>query len=299
MVLYMVGLGLGNERDITLRGKKSCSRHSLFAHTLKSATLFSGLDAVKECTKVYLEQYTSILGVDKDRLEKLYGREVTYADRECVESQAESIYGEAKESNVAFLVVGDPLCATTHTDLIIRARELGIQVEVIHNASVMGAAASCGLQLYTFGQTISIPLWDKEMGWTPSSFYEKIAYNRRGGMHTLCLLDIKVKEPDFKEMAQGRVRYLPPRYMTIGEALTQLLEVEEQTKGGAYTPDTMAVGMARLGQESQVIIAGTMKELSGADFGGPLHSLVIAGELHPLEEEMMEMFAYKPNKDTS
>jgi diphthine methyl ester synthase len=54
-----------------------------------------------------------------------------------------------------------------------------MQVEVIHNASIMGAAASCGLQLYNFGQTISLCLWDKEMDWTPSSFYEKIAYNRK------------------------------------------------------------------------------------------------------------------------
>lgn len=45
-----------------------------------------------------------------------------------VESEAESIYASAKDENVSFLVVGDPLCATTHTDLIIRARELGIRV---------------------------------------------------------------------------------------------------------------------------------------------------------------------------
>ena len=50
------------------------------------------------------------------------------ADRNIVESEADSIYASAKEEDVAFLVVGDPLCATTHTDLIIRARELGIQV---------------------------------------------------------------------------------------------------------------------------------------------------------------------------
>eukprot|EP00611_Tribonema_gayanum_P011622 TRINITY_DN2192_c0_g3_i1.p3 TRINITY_DN2192_c0_g3~~TRINITY_DN2192_c0_g3_i1.p3 ORF type:complete len:101 (-),score=22.64 TRINITY_DN2192_c0_g3_i1:777-1079(-) len=69
-------------------------------------------------------------------------------------------------------------------------------------------------------------------------------------MHTLCLLDIKVKEPDFAEMAKGRVRYLPPRFMTIAQAVEQLLEVEAERKGGAYTKDAMAVGLARLGQVS-------------------------------------------------
>ena len=39
----------------------------------------------------------------------------------------------------------------------------------------------------------------------------------QGGMHTLCLLDIKVKEPDFAEMAKGRTRYLPPRFMTVNQ----------------------------------------------------------------------------------
>ena len=142
MVFYVIGLGLGDERDITLRG----------------------LDAVKKCSKVFLEHYTSVLGVDKDALEALYEREVTLADRDFVECQAEAIYQEAKESDVALLVVGDPLCATTHTDIIIRARETGAEVQVIHNTSVMGAVASCGLQLYQFGQTVSIPFFDDKVG---------------------------------------------------------------------------------------------------------------------------------------
>ena len=56
----------------------------------------------------------------------------------------------------------------------------------------MGAVASCGLQLYTFGYTVSIPFFEGE--WRPSSFYDKIKYNAAGGMHTLCLLDIKVRK---------------------------------------------------------------------------------------------------------
>ncbi|KAG5189348.1 diphthine synthase [Tribonema minus] len=269
MVLYFIGLGLGDEKDITVRG----------------------LEAVKGCRKVVLERYTSVLGVDKEKLEAFYGRPIIYADRETVESEAESIYESAATEDVAFLVVGDPFCATTHTDLMMRAHKLGIKVEVVHNASVMGAAASCGLQLYNFGHTVSLCLWDKEMDWTPSSFYEKVLYNRKGGMHTLCLLDIKVKEPDFAEMAKGRVRYLPPRFMTIAQAVEQLLEVETERKAGAYTKDTMAVGLARLGQPSQLIVSGTLDELITVDFGAPLHSLVIAGETHPIEEEVLAMYA--------
>lgn len=83
--------------------------------------------------------------------------------------------------------------ATTHTDLILRAKAIGVKVEVVHNASAVGAAASCGLQLYQFGYTVSIPLF--EGSWRPDSFYNRIGYNSKGGMHTLCLLDIKVLSP--------------------------------------------------------------------------------------------------------
>lgn len=61
----------------------------------------------------------------------------------------------------------------TPPDLLLFFRE---KVEVIHNASVMGAVASCGLQLYNFGQTVSIPLWNEN--WEPDSFHEKIRVNK-------------------------------------------------------------------------------------------------------------------------
>ena len=35
-------------------------------------------------------------------------------------------------------------------------------------------------------QTISIPFFTET--WQPDSFYDKLAYNVKGGMHTLCLL---------------------------------------------------------------------------------------------------------------
>lgn len=126
MVLYLIGLGLGDEKDITVRG----------------------LECVKKCSRLYLEYYTSVLGIDNKKLEAFYGVPVILADRNMVESEAEQIYLSAGEEDIGFLVVGDPLCATTHTDLMLRAKALGIEVQVVHNASAMGAAASCGLQLY-------------------------------------------------------------------------------------------------------------------------------------------------------
>ena len=51
--------------------------------------------------------------------------------------------------------------------------------------------------------------------WRPDSFYDKIAANRSRGLHTLCLLDIKVKEPSDEALCRGKKIYEPPRYMTI------------------------------------------------------------------------------------
>ncbi|XP_062075607.1 probable diphthine methyl ester synthase [Humulus lupulus] len=168
-MLYIVGLGLGDERDITLRG----------------------LEAVKQCDKVYIEAYTSLLsfGIPSDglsTLEKLYGRPVILADREMVEEKADEILSAAHVSDVAFLVVGDPFGATTHTDPVVRAKKLGIVVKVIHNASVLNAIGICGLQLYRYGEIVSIPFFTET--WKPDSFYEKIQSNQNLGLHTLCLL---------------------------------------------------------------------------------------------------------------
>lgn len=273
MVFYLIGLGLGDHKDITVRG----------------------LECVKTCDLLFLEYYTSILGVNKEVLEEFYGKKVEVADREFVETHAEEIYATARDRNVALLVVGDPLCATTHVDIILRAKKEGIKVEVIHNASVMAAVASCGLPLYQYGYTVSIP-WFEE-GWEPSSFYERIQYNQKGGMHTLCLLDIKVKEPDYEAMVKfGKVKYMPPRFMSVNTAIEQLLAIESDKQEGVVTESTLAVGMARLGQPTQQIVYGTLEELLKVDFGTPLHSLVICGQLHPLEQEILEFFRVKQNE---
>lgn len=268
-MLYLIGLGLSYETDITVRG----------------------LETVRKCKRVYLEAYTSFLmAADKESLEKFYGREIILADRELVESGAEQILEGAATDDIAFLVVGDPFGATTHTDLIIRAREEGIPVEAIHNASIMNAVGACGLQLYTFGQTVSLVFFTDS--WKPDSFYNKVLENRKIGLHTLLLLDIKVKEQSIENMARGRLIYEPPRYMDIATAAQQLLEIEELRNEKAYTSNTPCVAVSRLGSPEQTFKAGTLLELAEYDSGAPLHTLVMLGrQVHELELEYLYQFA--------
>jgi len=198
MVLYFIGLGLGDEKDITVKG----------------------LEAVKKCEKLYLEHYTSILSAPKEQLEAFYGKEVIISHRETVEIEMDNILSDiskSPEKDYGFLVVGDPFCATTHSDLFLRAIKLGIQVKVIHNASIMNAIGATGLQLYSFGETVSVPYFQDN--WRPYSFLPKIAKNFNNKQHTLVLLDIRVREISFENLSKGKEIYDPPRFMTINEAI--------------------------------------------------------------------------------
>uniref|UniRef100_A0A6B2LDR0 diphthine methyl ester synthase n=1 Tax=Arcella intermedia TaxID=1963864 RepID=A0A6B2LDR0_9EUKA len=269
MALYLIGLGLGDESDITVKG----------------------LNAIKNCDYIYLESYTSVLGVQKQRLEELYGKVVLEADREKVESEVDEMIDLAKSHKVAFLVVGDPFGATTHSDLVLRAKEKNVQVEVIHNSSILNAVGVTGLQLYTFGQTVSIVFWTET--WKPTSFYHKVKQNRDIGLHTLCLLDIKVKEQSELNLLRGKKIYEPPRFMTINTCIAQMLEAEDVHKEKVYSKETPCFGVARIGQKDQLIVSGTMEELLNVDFGGPLHSFIICGQMHPMELEFYKLYNCK------
>ncbi|XP_078247927.1 diphthine methyl ester synthase [Pogona vitticeps] len=270
-MLYLIGLGLGDAKDITVKG----------------------LEVIKQCSRVYLEAYTSILTVRKEALEEFYGKDLILADRETVEQEADTILKDAHLCDVAFLVVGDPFGATTHSDLILRAVKLGIPYRVIHNASILNAVGCCGLQLYNFGETVSIVFWTDT--WKPESFFDKITKNRRNGMHTLCLLDIKVKEQSVENLIRGKKVYEPPRYMSVNQAAEQLLAIIRnrrlQGEEPEVTENTVCVGLARVGGADQKIASGTLWEMTSVALGDPLHSLIITGTLHPLEVDMLKLFA--------
>ena len=59
----------------------------------------------------------------------------------------------------------------------------------------------------------------------------------------------------------------------------------------AVTEDTICIGLARIGSDNQEIKVATLEEMASVDLGGPLHSLVIAGHMHPLEMDMLKLFA--------
>jgi len=268
MALYLIGLGLCGVKDITVRG----------------------LELVKSSDYVFMEYYTSILGVDMEELSKFYEKEIILADREMIENDFdEKILEKAKTHKVSLLVVGDPFSATTHIDLYTRAIKTGVKIEVLNNASIMNSCGISGLSLYRFGETVTIPYFTAT--WKPFSFLEKIVKNMSCDFHTLVLLDIKVKEISEENLCRGRKIYEKPRFMSINIALEQMLEAEANLKTDKINEDTLVVGVARIGAPTQKIVSGKIKDLIKLDFGSPLHSLIVcAPTLHSMEKEMMEFY---------
>ncbi len=252
MALYLIGLGLNDIKDISVKG----------------------METARNCDRIYFENYTGIFTNTPKEIGQFLGKEIIPADRTMVEQKAEeTLLADAKGGDTALLVIGDPLSATTHQDLVDRARELGISVEVIHNASIFSAVGFTGLQVYKFGKTTSIPF--PQGDWEPETPYDVLKDNKALGYHTLFLLDVRAEEH---------------RFMTIPEAIKVLEDLEARRQEGLFTKDTFCVGCARLGSEEPIIIAGNAADLAKKDFGMQPHCLIVPGELHFKEEEALAHF---------
>jgi diphthine synthase len=255
--LALVGLGLYDEKDLTLRG----------------------MEEAESADIVFSEHYTSRLSEDAiSRLSKAIGKDIQMLSREEVEAGSR-ILEACREKRVALLVVGDPLTATTHMDIRIRAEREGIETIVVHAPSVLTAAPGLlGLQHYKFGRTTTLPF--PQEGYLPTSPCEMILENLERGLHSLVLLDID-SEND--------------RYMTANEGMLLLTEMARKLgMEERLPPETLVCVVARAGSPDCVTAAGRLDQMKLRDFGEPLHSLVIPGTLHFMEEEALQIFAGAP-----
>lgn len=251
--LTFVGLGLYDEKGVTVRG-------------------------VEEITKadvVFAESYTSTLSEGAlAKLEESTDKTVKLLDRAAVEDGT-VILEACKSRRVALLVAGDPMSATTHVDLRLRAARQGTVTRVIHGVSALTAVPGLlGLQHYKFGRTTSLPF--PQEGYSPTSPYDVVVENLARGLHTLILLDIDADNG---------------RYMTANEGMHLLKDMERRVGKGLIEDNTLMCVVARAGSEDCVVRAGPLGKLLGEDFGPPLHALAVPGKLHFVEEDALEVFA--------
>ena len=158
------------------------------------------LESINQSDKIYLENYTVNLPYKIEELEKSINKNlfpIPYSliplSRQTVES--EQIIQEAKNKNIALLIYGDPLSATTHIQLILAAKKQNIPYKIFHNASILTTVSETGLSLYKFGKTTSMPNWTEHTN-EPKSFADVIKQNQSINAHTLILTDIGLEIQD-------------------------------------------------------------------------------------------------------
>ena len=256
MELIFIGLGLNDDKGITLKG----------------------LEETKNADSVFMETYTSKMpDFSFERFEELCQKKIILLERrDLEEDNGKVILQAAKVGKAVFLVPGDPFIATTHVTLRIDAEKQGIKTRIIHGISIMSAIVSLsGLHNYKFGKTVTIPFLDN-FSETP---YNVIAQNKKLGLHTLCLLDLRSAES---------------KYLTINQAIELLQKVEEIKKIGVITSKTPAIGIARAGSNNPALKADYLDHLANFDFGEPPFSLIIPGSLHFMEVDALIAFAGAP-----
>ncbi len=163
MTFYLIGLGL----DI-------------------NSISVEAAEAIEHCKKVYLDAYTVEFPYNASKLEDSIGKKIIPLTRIMVEE--EEFVDDAKLTNVALLVYGSPLVATTHISIVLKCKKEGIKYRIFNNASIFDAVTETGLQIYKFGKIASMPKW--EAAYKPDSFKKVILDNLKIGAHNLILVDI-------------------------------------------------------------------------------------------------------------
>src|SRR3989449_10151036 len=136
MSLTFIGLGLNDEKGITLEG----------------------LEEARRADSAYGEFYTNVMAnLDLKNLEKEIGKKIEVLSRGHLENEGgKKLLRAATKERVAFLVPGDPLIATTHISLRLSAVKIGGESPGLLAAFILsGVFGAPRLQRHKFGKVIS------------------------------------------------------------------------------------------------------------------------------------------------
>ncbi len=272
--LLLVGMGMGSLSGMTVEAQS----------------------AAKAADHRRYEAYTALWPEDElARLEERVGS-IQRVMRPEVE-EPEELFALAEHSLVALLVVGDPLQATTHVDLQLRALEAGIDCRVIHGISITTVVTGAvGLSNYKFGRqtTLTYPYGD----WIATSPMEVLASNWEQNLHTLALLDL-----DPTGLGTGAQRPMKPEDAVQSMRLMwdKLQETADEPLSEDYVRlafrqmatklyvqqnfgDIPVVLCADMGTPDQSIVTTTLGAL-GEEKGGRLNCLVFPAGTGEVEEK--------------
>jgi len=244
-MLHMIGTGL-SDSDISLGAVEVC----------------------KGC-EVFAETYTSAFSEKKlDYLSKIIGKNILRLGRSDLEENAGKFLSRAKQKEIALLVGGDPLIATTHKILFIDALKLGVEVKVWHSSSIVPAVmGESGLDFYRFGKVCTIPRFSAH--YKPLSFYDALYTNHINNLHSLILLD-----------------YDPESLSTLSanKAIENIEKAEASYKKGVVNPASHVIVLKNLNSESEQKLFMGIDDVKKLNLKGMI-TLILPAKLTKVEQE--------------
>ena len=264
--LWLIGIGPGNPDLLTLKA----------------------LETAKKCDFRFLEGYTAILTKDNEmKINNLIGawEKLMRPDIE----NPEQLLKLARSHNVALLIVGDPLQATTHIDLQLRCEEEGILCSIVPGISVTTLIGITGLQNYRFGRqtTLVYPFND----YIPTSPFETILSNYNDDLHSLILFDL---DPSGKGVDEQKPMTGEQAVEIMFKMKNKLSETSKQALN-QIDGNTKAILCCNLGLSNQKITYSTLNSFGdGVGWGDDvlMGCMIIPAKLHDLERVALERWAY-------
>jgi len=247
-MLFLIGLGL-SEKDITV----------------------GSIEAFRT-SELYVDRFTSYIS---DRtmtyISETAGKQVAELTRQDMEEDVAELVKRAATRDIAVLVGGDPLMATTHKILYIEAKHQGVQTHILHaNSIITTVIGESGLDFYRFGSVCTIPKWSEH--YKPMSFYEKIERNLTNNEHTILLLDYDSK----------RMETLP-----VGEAIGTLEKADAHYKKGIITDRTKIIIMHNISQRDGKVMETTVAEAKSSNLNG-MNVIIMPAALSDVEKDAVQ-----------
>ena len=244
-MLFLVGIGLGC-KDLSLGAIEACKRSEL-----------------------YVDRYTSVVsGEQMAQILQLSGKQAKVLGRKDMEEDLKVLVTRAKSMDVAILIGGDPLMATTHKIILIEAKRQGVHSEIVHSSSILSAAiGESGLDFYRFGCIATIPKWSEH--YKPVSFYESVRKNLSNNLHSLLMLDYK------QELGAS---------LTPKEAIGMLKKAEESYKLGIICDSTIIMILNNVSSSKQNSIFTTISKAENLELEGP-SVIIIPAAITEIEME--------------
>jgi diphthine synthase len=250
-MLWFVGIGINGHRGLSIEA----------------------LDVLRKCDIVYIERFTGPLTeVDLQGLNSLLEVPTKPVQRWFVED-GRDLLETARTKDVALVTYGDPLIATTHSELRSRAAKNSIKTAILHSASgIASIIGESGLHVYKFGRMVTM-MSDLHSAVT---VYNTIFQNLLAGSHTLILTEYSHND-ESKE----------PFFLDPSSVFKMLLDAERVHKHEIFSDGTFAVVASRVGMQDQKMTSGKVQSLLKVEFGIGPHSVIIPGALHFTETQAL------------